>query len=501
MKRLRTAAVLFAMLFAGPALAQGELRIGLGDDPGSLDPTMNASFVGRISLQSACDKLVDVDTKGQIVPMLAQSWEWSGDGKTLTLKLRDGVVYQDGEAFDAESVRYNLDRHLNMQGSRRRPEIAMIDKVQVEDRLTVKLSLKQPSVSLLAIFTDRAGMMVSRKAVEAATPAQFSNKPVCAGPYRITDYKPQQTITMEKFDKHWRAKDYSFDRVVFEAMPDSNLRLLNLRAGKLDLIEQIQPSALASVEKDPSLKIAVGEQPAYTMVVFNLTGPAAEPNFAKHAALREAFHLAIDRIALNQAVFGGRYFAGNQPHPPSSMWFSEKYPVKPRDLSAAKTKMAETGLASASLELLVSTNPEEQEVAQVIQAMVAEVGIKLNIKAMEFISMRNQSLKGDFQAYLVPSAGRVDPDLNISLMVACGMANNVGKYCNQDLDDKLAQARAIAEPEKRKPIYNEITDILMKDYPVVYVFNQRSAFGHKANLIGFRAFPDGIVRLEGLKRR
>jgi peptide/nickel transport system substrate-binding protein len=491
--------VLALIAVAAPGLARAaDLTIGIGDDPGSLDPATNASFVGREVLQSVCDKLVDIDTAGNLVPMLATAWDWSPDGRTLTLKLRENVVYHDGEPFDAESVRWNLDRYLTQKDSRRRSEINVIDKVEVVDPRTARLILKQPSVSLLAQFTDRAGMMVSRKAYDAA-PAQFTTHPLCAGPYKFAEYKSQDHATVERFPQHWRAGQYHFDRLIFRPIPDSTVRLLNLRSGQLDVIEQISPSSMGTVEQDPSLKLAAAKQPAYESIVFNLNGKGANPEFGKKAALRQAFSLAIDRAAINEVVFDGRYLPGNQPFPSDSPWFDEDHPVPPRDVAAAKAKMKEAGVSHATLTLLVSTNTEEQQVAQAMQAMLAEVGIDLKIVPTEFIAMRTQAAQGNFEAYMVGSSGRVDPDLNISLAVSCGAANNVGLYCNEALDKILAEARATADPAKRKPLYKKAMTIMLTDLPDVFLYNQRGAFALKSTIKGFSAFPDGIPRFEGVE--
>jgi peptide/nickel transport system substrate-binding protein len=502
--RSRLLALLLAtacMALPAAAQTQSEIRIGLGDDPGSLDPATNASFVGRIVLQSACDKLVDIDVDGNIVPMLATSWDWAADGKSVTMKLREGVVYHDDTPFDAESAKGNLERYLTMQGSRRRPEIEAIEKVEAIGKDTIKISLKEPSVALLALFTDRAGMMVSLAAFEKAGVQAFANRPICAGPYRVADFKPQQSVTLERFPKHWRASAYSFDRVTFEPFPDSNVRLLNLRSGRLDLIEQVAPTSLASVEADPNLRITVGQQPAFTMIQFNLTAPRASEAFAKHPEVRQAFSLAIDRTALNQVVFSGRYVPGHQPFPPGNFWFDETSPApQPRDVARARALLRQVGVPNPTLELLISTNSEHMEVAQVVQQMVAEAGFRMEIRTMEFIAMRNAALQGNFQAYMVPSAGRVDPDLNISLFIACGVANNVGKYCSQELDGLLAQGRAVADRNARKPIYQKAVQTIQRDAPIIFLFNQRSAFGHKAVVQGFKGFPDGIVRLEGVTK-
>src|SRR6202051_4412847 len=163
MNILRLAFVAMALLMSlvTGVNAQTTLRIGLQEDPDILDPTLARTYVGRIVFASICDKLFDIDEKLNIVPQLALGHETSADGKTVTLKLRPGVKFHDGEPFNAEAAKYSLERHLNMKGSFRKPELAAVESVEVADPLTVKLNLKQPFSPLLAQLTDRAGMMVS----------------------------------------------------------------------------------------------------------------------------------------------------------------------------------------------------------------------------------------------------------------------------------------------------------------------------------------------------
>ena len=129
---------LLAAAIISPAAAQSHLRIGLAEDPDNLDPTTAGSYVGRIVLAAMCDKLFDIDAKLNIVPQLALAHETSEDGKTVTIKLRPGVKFHDGEPFDAEAAKFTLDRHMTMQGSFRRAELAQIDKVEVDDPLTIR---------------------------------------------------------------------------------------------------------------------------------------------------------------------------------------------------------------------------------------------------------------------------------------------------------------------------------------------------------------------------
>src|SRR5882724_5135470 len=148
---VRSMALAFALSsMAGAALAQTNLRIGLGDDPDGLDPTTSRFYTTRIVFAALCDKLFDIDEKSGIVPQLALGSETSADGKTVTIKLRPGVKFHDGEPFDSAAAKYSLERHMNMKGSFRKPELAAVDSVEVADPLTVKLNLKQPFSPLLA---------------------------------------------------------------------------------------------------------------------------------------------------------------------------------------------------------------------------------------------------------------------------------------------------------------------------------------------------------------
>ncbi len=170
-----------AVIFAATAASAQTLRIGLLDDPDLLDPASGKSFVGRIVFQSLCDKLVDISPDLKIVPRLAVSWETTEDGKVITFKLRDGVTFQDGEKFDAASVKYNIERDKTMPESIRKSELASVDSVDVIDPLTVRFNLKKPDLTLLAALSDRSGMMVAPEAAKQAG-AQIRAEPRLLGP-------------------------------------------------------------------------------------------------------------------------------------------------------------------------------------------------------------------------------------------------------------------------------------------------------------------------------
>ena len=251
MRRLVRLGILSVALSLGavPVLAQSHLRIGIGDDPDVLDPTLSRTYTGRIVFASICDKLFDIDEKLAIVPQLALGHETSADGKTVTIRLRPNVKFHDGEPLTAEAAKYSLDRHLTMKGSYRRPEIGVIDSVDVADPLTIKVHLKAPFSPLLAQLTDRAGMMISPKAAEAAGD-KFGLKPVCAGPYKFVERVQQDRIVVEKFADYWNKDQVFIDRITYLPIVDTTVRLANLKSGGIDLTERILATDIPAVRAD-----------------------------------------------------------------------------------------------------------------------------------------------------------------------------------------------------------------------------------------------------------
>src|SRR5471032_217120 len=200
--------------FAVTQASAQTLHVGLRQDPDLLDPTLGSSYVGRIVFSGLCDKLFDIDEKLNIVPQLATSYEWK-DPTHLLIRLRPGVTFHDGEKLDAEAVKYKLNRDLTAKGSMRRGEVNSIETVDIIDPLTVMLNLRAPSSPLLAQLTDRAGIMISPKAAEAAGD-KFGLHPVCAGPFAFESRVAQDKIILKRFPGYWDAANVHFDEVVYQ---------------------------------------------------------------------------------------------------------------------------------------------------------------------------------------------------------------------------------------------------------------------------------------------
>src|SRR5436853_6053706 len=304
---------LFGLLFFSCAVQSQTLRIGLAEDPDVLDPTMARTFVGRIVFSALCDKLFDLDEKLNVVPQLATAYEWSGENRTLTLKLRPGVTFHDGEKLDAAAVKFSLERHKNMPGSNRRGDLAPLTSVDVVDPLTVRLNLAAPFSPLLAVLTDRAGMIVSPKAAAAAGD-KFGAHPVCSGPFKFVERVAQDRIVVERFPNYWNKSEIHFDRIVYLPIVDSTVRLANLRSGQLDFIERLAASDVPQLKFDTRFKIAKITEIGYQGITINVgkSELAQKTALGRDPRVREAFELALDREGIVQVAMDGEADIGNQ---------------------------------------------------------------------------------------------------------------------------------------------------------------------------------------------
>jgi peptide/nickel transport system substrate-binding protein len=499
MKRLALSLALM-LAMAGSAFAQTNLRIGLAEDPDVLDPTLARTYVGRIVFASICDKLFDIDEKLNIVPQLALSHETSADGKAVTIKLRPGVKFHDGEAFNAEAAKYSLDRHLTMKGSFRRPEIASVDKVEIVDPMTIKLVLKEPFSPLLAQLTDRAGMMVSPKAAEAAGD-KFGLKPVCAGPYKFVERVQQDRVVVEKFADYWSKDQVFIDKITYLPIVDGTVRLANLRSGGLDLIERVLATDIKTVRDNPKLKLSKAVQLGYVGITMNLAnGPKADNPLGKDARVRQAFELSLDRDAINQVVFNGEFVPGNQWISPQHPYYQQAFPVPKRDLGKAKALLKEAGVTTPiTLDFMVPNGAETRAVAEVVQSMAAEAGFDLKIRITEFATSIKEAEDGNFQLYLIGWSGRPDPDGNSYVFQTCGAPQNNGKYCDKEVDAAHALARAKSDPAERKKTYEIVAKKFLADGSIAYLYHTQVLVAHTDKLEGYKQMPDGLIRVIGLK--
>jgi len=497
--RLLAATVMLLVSFGAGVQAETTLRIGLAEDPDILDPSLGRTYVGRIVFSAVCDKLFDIDEKLNIVPQLALSQETSADGKEMTIKLRPGVKFHDGEPLDAEAAKFSIERHMTFPGSFRKSELASVDHVEVVDPLTIKLVLKTPFAPLLSQLTDRSGMMVSPKAAKEAGD-KFGLHPVCAGPYKFVERVQQDRMVFEKFADYWNKDNVFIDRVVFLPIVDATVRLANLKSGGLDLIERVLATDIKDVRADNRLVLSTAPELGYLGLTINVANDKSKGALSQSEKVRQALDLSIDREALNQVVFNGEFTPGNQWVSPSHPYYQKAFPIRPRDIEKAKALLKEAGVSTpVSVDLMVTKGAENEAVSQVIQSMAAEAGFDLKIRVIEFATSFKQAQAGEFQIFQINWSGRIDPDGNSYVFLHTKAPQNDGGYSSPEADKLMEEGRLVADPAQRMAIYQKLTKLVLNDEPIIYLYHRKLLFAHTKKLEGYRQMPDGLVRVIGLK--
>jgi peptide/nickel transport system substrate-binding protein len=501
MKILRLAVTAAALLLAFEVSVQAQttLRIGLAEDPDILDPSIGRTYVGRIVFAAFCDKLFDIDEKLNIVPQLALSHETSADGKEMTIKLRPGVKFHDGEPLDAEAAKFSLERHLTLPTSFRKPELAALDHVDVVDPLTIKLILKTPYSPLIAQLTDRSGMMVSPKAAKEAGD-KFGLRPVCAGPYKFVERVQQDRMVFEKFQDYWNKDNVFIDRVVFLPIVDPTVRLANLKSGGLDLIERVLATDIKDVRADSRLVLSTAPELGYLGLTINVANDKSKGGLSQSEKVRQALDFSIDREAVNQVVFNGEFTPGNQWVSPTHPYYQKAFPVRGRDIAKAKALLKEAGVAlPVAVDYMIPKGAENEAVAQVVQSMAAEAGFDIKIRVVEFATTFKQAQAGEFQVFQINWSGRIDPDGNLYVFMHTKAPQNDGGYSNPEADRLMEDARLITDPVQRKALYEKLTKILLNDEAIIYIYHRKLLIAHTRKVEGYRQMPDGLVRVVGLK--
>jgi peptide/nickel transport system substrate-binding protein len=496
MKRLLILVVIVVLALTSISIAAprrgGTLRVGLDADPPNMDPHQSSAAVDRQVFQNLFDKLVDVNQDLEIVPMLAISWTIAEGGRVYTFRLRPNVVFHDGTPFNAEAVKYNFDRMLDREfGSPRFSEVNLVTNVQAVDSLTVRITLDKPFSPFLAVLSDRAGMMVSPTAARRLG-KEFALQPVGAGPYRFVEKRPQERIVLERFDRHWDRTAGNIDRIIYRPFPDENARLANLRAGELDIINQIPAAELGRLKTDPNLRLLERSGLQWQGIWLNV-----QSGIFSNKALRQALNATIDRPTLVRVVWGETAVPANGPFPPGMFTYSitANARIPERNLDLARQKLREGGQPNGfSFTMRTAPGRQNQQVVQVIQSMAGEAGIRVNLEIVEFGALLSQLSSRRYEATQLGWSGRPDPDGNIYAFFTTGSANNFSAYSNPQVDTLLDAARILTTPDQRRRAYADVMNIVNDDLSLIFLWWPREYKLLSPKLQGFVHISDGMMR-------
>jgi peptide/nickel transport system substrate-binding protein len=487
-----------------PVRQGGEVTVALAEEPDALDPSLAATFVGRIVFANMCEKLYDTDANLQLVPQLAAEMpQISEDGLTVTIPIREGIRFNDGTPLTAEAVKTSIERHQDVTGSARTAELAPVQRVEVVDPLTVRLHLSRPSASLPAVLADRAGMIMSPQQLQRLG-ENFGDDPVCVGPFEFAERRAGDAIVLEKSNDYYDRDQVNLDGVTFQIIEQGPVRAANLRSGEVDVAERLDTTSLEQVEADQALRLyqatSIGYQ-GITVNIGNVNGvgqPFGERQtpLGSDPRVREAFELALDREAINEVVFQGRYEPTCVPLAPSSR-FRPDVECPERDVQRARQLLQEAGVQTpVPVELMLSTDPTTVRLGQVVQEMAREAGFAVQARPTEFVSSLELADQGNFDTFQIGWSGRVDPDGNLYDFNHSEGALNYSGLSDPEVDRLLEQGRTTNDPQQREQIYADAIEAIREQHNIVYLYHEVLFTGASADIVGLEYHGDGLLRLK-----
>jgi peptide/nickel transport system substrate-binding protein len=486
--------------------ADGSLTVAIPAAPDTLDPALTQSRYAAAIMPTYCDKLYDVTPAQDIVPMLATALPTvSPDGKTYTVKLRGGVLFNDGTPFDAQAVKTSLDRARTDKASAQRANLTAIQNVSVVDPTTVKLTLSTPSAPLTSVLADRAGMIVSPTALTKEG-AQFSTAPVCVGPFAFDSRPSSDRIVFKKSNYYYDKNQVKLNQVTFQVVTQPSIRATDLKAGDVGLAMDIAPADMAGIQGNPSTTVLTQNSLGYRGMAINVSNtrgvgvqPSTHPNMplAQSQDLRQAFVLSLDRDAINKAVYNGQEFPSCSPISSANPLYSDPGCPGP-DLAKAKQLVAQSGVPTPiPVTMIVGAGDDLQtKLGTVIQSMAQQAGFAVTVKPEENVTGANDAASGKFDIYLDSWSGRIDPDQNIEVFWSPKSTINYSNSNYPDLNALLAQATATSDTNARKALYQQVVQLQNKYLDNVVLFHDRLILGASKSLSGVVFLPNDVIELK-----
>ncbi len=477
----------------------GTLTVAVFADPLSFDPHFTGNLQGRAATRAIHDTLLRVNEEGRLAPGLAESWEHP-DEKTFVLKLRAGLKFHDGTPLDAAAVKYNIDRILDPKTTAasgiRAGEITTLDKVEVVDARTVKLTLKSPFAAFLIPFTDVTGSIASPAALQKWG-LEYGLHAAGAGPYRLVEYLKDSRTVLEKNPDYWdKGKPY-LDRIVLRPIPTDSTRLAELRAGGVDIAEALPLQDIQRLRQ--SKEVIVSEKVGYRWEYFGFNLKDEYPGKSKK--FRQAFQWAIDREALHQVAYFGTGSIGYDGILPGSPYHDPNYKPFRRDMDKAKRLIDESGISKPIvINAPLQPDPVKQRAGQVFQATAAELGVKVQIEQIDSAGYRNTLAAGKLPIDLFGWWGyRADPDQYLGILLhSTGSYARYNGYNNPKMDELIVAERAARNEGDRRKVFRQISDLMNEDAAYVPWHYGSDFKGLAAKVKGFVHAQDAIISFQDI---
>jgi peptide/nickel transport system substrate-binding protein len=508
--------VLSACASSGSGGSGKTLVIGRGGDSVALDGAIVTDGESAKVIHQITETLLKYkEGTTEVVPGLAEMPEVSPDGLKYTFKLNKGIKFHDGSDFNAEAVVFNFNRWSNPKGefnfldAKAEESFAYFDsmfgnegnrvikEVKAVDESTVEFTLNKPQAPFLQNIAMTFFGISSPTAIKEKK-EKYKESPVGTGPYKFVEWKRNEAITLERNNDYWGKDKAKMEKLIIKSIPDNSARLNELKAGSIDLMEDVNPSDLANVEGDSNLQKIL--RPSFNVgyVGFNTQ---KEP--FNNPKVRQALNHVVDKKAIIKAFYSDLAIPAINPMPPSILGYNDKVQDYPYDLEKAKALMAEAGYPNGYDKELVfyampvsrPYMPEAKKVAELLQSEFKKIGIKTRIESPEWAVYLQDTEKGEKDdLYMLGWTGdNGDPDnfLYTLLDKETIGSNNYSFYVNEDLHTILARAQSEPDQAKRAEDYKKAQEIIKADAPWIPLVHSTPLLAAKKGLKGFVPSPTG----------
>jgi peptide/nickel transport system substrate-binding protein len=468
---------------------EGTLVIALPGSPAGIDPRLATDAYGEQVLQMTHAFLIKMDAAGNPVPDLAESWEERSPTEIL-FRLRKGARFHNGREVTSADVRYTFEWILD-PGNRspHRATYENIAMIETPDAHTIVFRLNEPFAPFLV------GM--ARGIVPAGSGARGYTPVPGAGPYKVDDFRPDEAITLSRFDGYY-GRSPAIAKVIVKFIPDSNVRFLELKKGSVNfLLNGVDPDLLPAALMNPNLVMEEAPGSNVSYLGFNLGD-----RILSDARVRTAIALAVDREAIVRTIWKGRADLADSILAPGFWAHAEGIPQLRHDPAEAKRLLDIAGYRDPdgdgpkprfTLTYKTSQNELRRRIAAVFQEQLRQAGIAVEVQSLEWGTFFSDIKKGNFQLYSLTWVGIADPDVCHyafhSSQVPPEGANR-GRYSNAGLDRLLEAGRRELSRPRRKEIYRRVQLLLSRDLPVFPLWVNRNILLRDRRLVGFAVTPD-----------
>lgn len=453
-------------------------RIAVGIDPDSLDPAaFTTTTVGNM-VEYMTETLFQIDQEGSLVPHLAKDWDVSEDGLAVSLYLKEGIYFHDGEPFNADAVKISFDRVLDPEiRVPQRSTFESIKSVEVVDTYTVKLHLHHPAAPLVNALSMTTMAILSPASLEERGNTYTNYQvPVGTGPYFFKEYRPSERLVVEINPDYWGKKPY-YEEVIFQIVPEGVTRVSLLLAEQVDMIILPPVSEIPRLQENPNVEVLLAPSNRTIFIAINTTLP-----YLSDVRVRQALNYAVDVEEIIDKVLFGAADAMDAPMDPSLFGYYSigEYEYNPEK---AKELLAEAGATNLSLTMITPTGRYVQDfqATQAISGYLLDVGVQARVETMDWPSyvanitaapennITQLHLLGWAPSYL--DAAQQMLQFYSPAAPPAGLATSF--YNNPVVDELINNALQEVDIEERKDMYRQASEIIWEEAPWIFLWSQR----------------------------